>query len=383
MRHGGRWPPGTARGGLCPSRGPEAPHAPPTSYPIGCGLVQARRALATAPPCYSGATVETTVRIEALQRSLEGCLRALGFASEAAARMAEVFVDSELRGYDDHGAIMIQFYAGWVRSGEVDPRARLETVRETPGTALLEGHRADGVTSATAAMRLAMAKARAAGVGCVSLRHTGHFVAGAPYVELAAREGFIGLACANSNNLMAPPGSNTRVLGTNPLAVGLPAATHEPVVFDMATSAIAGGKIRMLGLAGQAVPSGILLDAAGKPTTVADDYLQRGGSILPLGGEHALHKGFGLSMLVDALAGVLPAPASPRPRARGQTRRARDGSSWRSIQAPSCPAMRSPAGWTSRLPRSRVRRGCPASMRYSCPASAACDAGASCWRAAP
>jgi LDH2 family malate/lactate/ureidoglycolate dehydrogenase len=249
--------------------------------------------------------VETTVRIEALQDSLAGCLRALGFAPEAAARMAEVFVDSELRGYDDHGAIMIQFYAGWVRCGEVDPRARLETVHETPGTALLEGHRADGVTSATAAMRLAMTKARSVGIGCVSLRHTGHFVAGAPYVELAAREGFIGIACANSNNLMAPPGSNTRVLGTNPLAVGLPAATQEPVIFDMATSAIAGGKIRMLGLAGQPVPSGILLDAVGAPTTVADDYLQRGGSILPLGGEHALHKGFGLSMLVDALAGVL------------------------------------------------------------------------------
>jgi LDH2 family malate/lactate/ureidoglycolate dehydrogenase len=247
---------------------------------------------------------QISVRIDALHQCMAACLRALGHADQDAARMAEVFLDSELRGYDDHGAVMVEAYAGWVRSGASDPRGKLEVVRETATSVLLEANRGNGPSAATEAMRRAMVKAREHGLGCAGVRNSGHFVAAAPYVEMAARDGLVGFACANTTALTAAPGSTSRIFGTNPLAYGIPAARHEPLLFDMATSAIAGGKVRMAAAAGKRLPEGVLLDVDGSPTTDPNAYL-RGGAILPMGGEQSGHKGFGLAMVVDALSGAL------------------------------------------------------------------------------
>jgi len=244
-----------------------------------------------------------TVAIDTLRTCLVRCHERIGFPPTDAHLIAETLLDSELRGYDDHGVIMLGNHAEWVRSGAIDPAPTLTVVRQTPVTALLDGGRASGVVASTRAMDLALEKAAAHGLACVGVRNAGHFVAAAPYVERAARAGFIAFACANTTALMAPPGSATRVFGTNPLAYGFPSGSHDPLVFDMATSAIAGGKLRIAALEGRAVAPGLLLDPAGNPSTDPSDYL-RGGPVLPLGGE-AAHKGFGLAMVVDALAGVL------------------------------------------------------------------------------
>jgi LDH2 family malate/lactate/ureidoglycolate dehydrogenase len=245
-----------------------------------------------------------TVLIVALQECLEACLRALGSPHAQATRIAEVLLDGELRGYDDHGAFFIGELAGWMRSGAMNPAPRVSVLRETPVSVLLDADRGCGAVGATEAMQRCIEKAGQTGLACAGLQNSGHFIAAAPYAEMAARAGLIGFVCANVTPLMAPSGGLSRTFGTNPLAYAFPAASHDPVVFDMATSATAGFKVRLAALAGKSLPEGLILDAAGEPTTDPKQYLA-GGLILPVGGEHAAHKGYGLAMVVDALAGVL------------------------------------------------------------------------------
>lgn len=247
---------------------------------------------------------EQTVEIEALQACLEACLRALACPAPHATRIAEVLIDGELRGYDDHGAFFIGELATWMKSGAMNPAPTVSVVRQTATSVLLDGDRGCGAIAATEAMQLAAGKARESGLACAGLRNSGHFIAAAPYVEMAARQGLIGFACANVTPLMAPPGGKTRTFGTNPLAMAYPARSHQPVVFDMATSATAGFKVRLAALQGKQMAPGLILDAVGNPTTDPQAYVN-GGFILPVGGEHAAHKGYGLAMMVDALAGVL------------------------------------------------------------------------------
>lgn len=248
--------------------------------------------------------MDRTVRIADLQTCLERCLAGLGCPPDQGARIAEVLVDGELRGYDDHGAFFIGELATWMRSGAMNPAPQVRIERETPSSVLLDGDRGCGVIGSTEAMRQAIAKAKETGLACAGLNNSGHFIAAAPYVEQAAQEGLIGFACANVTPLMSPPGGKTRTLGTNPLAYAFPAERHDPIVFDMATSATAGFKVRLAALRGNQMAPGLILDAAGDPTTDPQHYL-KGGFILPVGGEHAMHKGFGLALVVDALAGVL------------------------------------------------------------------------------
>jgi ureidoglycolate dehydrogenase (NAD+) len=248
--------------------------------------------------------MERTVRIDALQACLEMCLSRLGCPPPHARQIADVLMDGELRGYDDHGAYFIGELAGWMRGGAMNPAPQVKVLRDGPAGVLLDGDRGCGVIGSREAMGRAIEKAKASGLACAGLRNSGHFIAAAPYVEMAARAGLIGFACANVTPLMAPVGGRTRTFGTNPLAYAFPAASHPPLIFDMATSATAGFKVRLAALQGRQLPPGLILNAAGEPTTNPQDYVN-GGLILPLGGEHAAHKGYGLAMVVDALAGVL------------------------------------------------------------------------------
>jgi LDH2 family malate/lactate/ureidoglycolate dehydrogenase len=248
--------------------------------------------------------MDRTVSLDSLRTCLEACLQKLGCPPDHGARIAEVLIDGELRGYDDHGAFFIGELAAWFRGGQMNPAPTVTVVRETAASVLLDGDRGCGVIGSTEAMRRAIAKAKETGLACAGLKNSGHFIAAAPYVELAAQEGLIGFCCANVTPLMAPPGGKTRTFGTNPLAYAFPTDQHDPVVFDMATSATAGFKVRLAALAGKEMAPGLILDADGQPTTDPEKYV-KGGLILPVGGEHAMHKGFGLALVVDALAGVL------------------------------------------------------------------------------
>ncbi|MDQ4040320.1 MAG: Ldh family oxidoreductase, partial [Actinomycetota bacterium] len=205
----------------------------------------------------------------------------------------------------DHGAAALGVLAGFYRDGKLNPRPRVRVLRETDGALLLDGDHGCGPAAPERAMGWCVKRAREqCGVAVAALRDWQLLVAG-PYVRLAAEAGCVGFACTNFVPLMAPPGGRTPVLGTNPLAYGLPAGRGAPVVLDVATTVASRQKVVVAAQRGEPLPEGLVLDRGGEPLTDPRRFLEEGGLMAPLGTPHAPHKGFGLALLVDALGGVL------------------------------------------------------------------------------
>jgi len=248
----------------------------------------------------SAALDERAVDLAKLRTCLEQALVGLKVPESHAGPIAEVLLDAELRGYDDHGVFFLGELARWFRSGALNPAPEIRVVQETESALLLDGHRGCAVVASHQAMSWCVERTRTRGTASAGIRNSGHFIAAAPYPTAAAKAGFIALAAANVTPLMPPPGGRTRTLGTNPLAFAAPTGGDIPLVFDMSTSAIAGFKVRMAARQGRAIAEGLVTDGMGRPTTNPADFDQ-GGLLLPVGG----HKGFGLALMVEVLAGVL------------------------------------------------------------------------------
>jgi LDH2 family malate/lactate/ureidoglycolate dehydrogenase len=244
------------------------------------------------------------VRIDDLRDCLAVAFERLGLAPEDAEGLGGLLVDSELRGHPGHGVAALGVLARFYRDGTLNPRPRVRVLRETDGAILLDGDRGAGPGAPTRAMRWCIDRARQrTGMAVAAVRDWQLLVA-APYVRLAAEAGLIGFACTNFVPLVAPPGGRTAVFGTNPLAYGLPARRHPPVVLDVATTVSSMQKVRVAAQQGEPMPDGVIFDHGGRPTTDPAAFLE-GGLLAPLGHPHAPHKGFGLALLVDALGGVL------------------------------------------------------------------------------
>jgi L-2-hydroxycarboxylate dehydrogenase (NAD+) len=243
---------------------------------------------------------ERTVDLESLRTCMERALGGLGVPEDHARQIADVLLDAELRGYDDHGVFFLGEMAKWYRAGALNPAPDVKVVQETDSTLLLDGDRGASVAASYQAMEWCVERARSRGLATAGIRNSGHFIAAAPYPTAAAKAGLIAMAAANVVPLMPAPGGRSRSLGTNPLCFAAPTGDEFPLVFDMATSAIAGFKARILAQQGQAVSEGLVIDAQGRPTTDPGD-LDRGGSLAPVGG----YKGFGMALMVEVLAGVL------------------------------------------------------------------------------
>jgi LDH2 family malate/lactate/ureidoglycolate dehydrogenase len=244
------------------------------------------------------------VRIDDLRRCLALAFQRLRLAPGDAEGLGGLLVDSELRGHAGHGVAALAVLAPLYGDGTLNPRPRVRVLRETDGALLLDGDRGCGPAAPTRAMRWCIERARArSGMAVATVRHW-QLVVAAPYARLAAEAGLIGFACTNFVPLVAPPGGRTAVLGTNPLAYALPAQRHHPVVLDVATTVSSMQKVRVAAQEGEPVPEGVIFDRAGRPTTDPRVFLN-GGLMAPLGHPHAPHKGFGLALFVDALAGVL------------------------------------------------------------------------------
>jgi ureidoglycolate dehydrogenase (NAD+) len=177
-------------------------------------------------------------------------------------------------------------------------------MREGPAWALVDGDSALGVLIGRYAMLIAIAKAQTAGIAYVGVCNGGHFAAVGYYALLAARAGLIGLSFANDIPSVVAPGSLTAVLGTNPIAYAIPAAKHPPIVLDMATSAVAGGKVYQARTLGKSIPGHWIVGLDGQPTADVELYPEKA-ALVPAAG----HKGFGLALLVEMLAGVLSGAA--------------------------------------------------------------------------
>lgn len=244
------------------------------------------------------------VRIDDLRRCLALAFERLHLTAADADGLAGLLLDSELRGHADHGVAALGPLAAFYRDGKLNPRPRVRVLHETNGALLLDGDRGCGPHAPTRAIEWCIERARERrGMAVAAVRNWQLLVA-APYVRLAAEAGLIGFACTNFVPLVAPPGSRTAVFGTNPLAYGLPARRHQPVVLDIATTVTSMQKIRLAAQEQTRLPEGVVFDAAGRATTDPEAVLE-GGLMAPLGYPHAPHKGFGLALFIDALSGVL------------------------------------------------------------------------------
>jgi len=228
----------------------------------------------------------------------------LGVSAVNAARAADSLVIADLRGITSHGVARLGMYVAQIQTGAIDPRATLTTIRETPATGVYDADDGLALALAPEAMDHCIDKALATGIGMVTVGNSTHFGIAGSYAIQAARRGLGAIAMTNAGPLVAPTGGRTPMLGTNPIAFAVPTGPDRPpFVFDMATSAVAYGKIENARRANKPLALGLALDEHGFATT--DPHMAR--SLLPLGGEQATsgYKGYGLAVLVDILCGPL------------------------------------------------------------------------------
>lgn len=226
---------------------------------------------------------------------------------ETDARLAaKVLASSDLRGIDSHGISRLPIYAKYLADGTTNPRPNITVVRQSPSTATVDGDNGLGLVVGPKANDMAMEKADAVGTGWISVCNSNHFGIAGFYPMQAIDRDMIGWAMTNGACWVAPIWGTQRRLGTNPVAIAFPGNEQPPIVIDMATSAVAYGKIQLAMRHGQPIPDGWALDSDGQATTDPHD-VARSGSILPLGSHRELggHKGYCLGSMVDILCGVL------------------------------------------------------------------------------
>jgi L-2-hydroxycarboxylate dehydrogenase (NAD+) len=229
---------------------------------------------------------------------------AVGVPAEMADRAAEALVIADVRGIPSHGVARLPMYVGRIDAGVIDPRATLAVVHETGATAALDAQNGLGLALASEAMDLCVAKALATGIGMVTVRNSTHFGIAGSYVMHAARQGLGAIAATNAGPCVLPTGGSAPMLGTNPIAFAVPTGSSSPpFVLDMATSAVAFGKIETARRANTQLTPGLAFDSGSRPTT--DPHAVR--FLSPLGGDRATggYKGYGLAAMVDILCGPM------------------------------------------------------------------------------
>lgn len=217
----------------------------------------------------------------------------------------QVLLAAELHGLSSHGMLRVKdIYELW-KAGRINVTPTPRVIYETPSTATVDGDGAIGIVAAHFAMNVAIEKSRNAGTGWVAVKNSNHFGIAGFYAEMALKHDMIGIAMTNANPLVAPTFSVSRLLGTNPLAVAIPALNQPPFVADFATTPIARGKLAIMGKKGEKAPLGYVQDKSGAPST-DPDILMQGGAIVPLGGdyEHGSHKGYCMGALIDIFSAV-------------------------------------------------------------------------------
>ena len=236
-----------------------------------------------------------------LQRFAEDVLRAAGLAPEDASAIAAGLVMADLRGVTSHGVFRLMQYTESVRDGQINPTPSVRVLEQRGATALVDADGGYGYRPTVIAMDLSIDLARSFGVGVVGVRNSHHFGAAAFYTVRAAEEKFIGICTTTTQARLAPPGAAEAAVGNNPISVGIPRRDpHLPIILDMALSEVALGKIRIAAAEGRSIPSSWGFDRRGRPTTNPAEVLA-GGFLAPIGS----YKGFGLSVAIEVLAGVL------------------------------------------------------------------------------
>ncbi|PWU25389.1 MAG: malate dehydrogenase [Candidatus Rokuibacteriota bacterium] len=245
----------------------------------------------------------------ALRRTVTQIFEKVGVTPDDAAVAADVLTMTDLRGVETHGVSnMLRMYVRDYKAGKLDARPGWQVVRESPATAVIDAERRLGVIVGPKAMRLAIDKARNVGVGVVTVFNSGHFGAIGHYAMQAAEHDMVGVCFTGAGLSVVPTFASKPLLGTNPIALAAPARHEAPMLFDAATSAIAGNKIRLAMRVGSPLLPGWVTDKEGipimeeKPIFDREDFYQA-----PLGGtrEQGSHKGYGFALMAEVLSTVL------------------------------------------------------------------------------
>lgn len=230
----------------------------------------------------------------------------MGCSEPDANAAAASLLSADLRGVDSHGVARLPGYVRLHEAGRVNATPNIHVVHETPSTAVVDGDSGLGLVVAPAAMQVAIRKAEAVGTGWVSVRNSNHFGIAGYHAMQALKHDMIGIAMTNASALVAPTFSKDKLLGTNPIAVAIPAGEEPAFVADFATTTAANGKLEIAQRKNEPVPAGWVQTKNGEPSSNAHE-LKEGGALLPLGGdrEHGSHKGYMLGSIVDIFSGVL------------------------------------------------------------------------------
>jgi LDH2 family malate/lactate/ureidoglycolate dehydrogenase len=235
-------------------------------------------------------------------------LVACGVRDADAEVAATQMIEADLTGFDAHGVFRLAPYVKTLQTGRVKAKADIRVLRRSPATALIDGDDGIGHLVMTRCAELAIELARQAGVAWVGARNSNHAGAAGIYPDIIVRHGMIGIYAAVSTiNNMGPWGGAEALIGTNPIAVGIPAGKEPPILLDIATSVASFGNIRRMAAAGLSIPEGwVVHSQTGEPIT--DPKQATEGVLLPIGG----HKGAGLALIIGMLAGILNGAAFGR-----------------------------------------------------------------------
>jgi LDH2 family malate/lactate/ureidoglycolate dehydrogenase len=224
----------------------------------------------------------------------------VGVSRDDAMLLTDSLIEANLRGVDTHGITrMLCVYVERIQKGVMSAKSNLTVVREKASTALIDCHNSIGQVGAAQAMRIAIEKARQTGVAFTAVAHSNHYGAAAYWAMMALSNGMIGFSSTNAPAVVAPAGGSTAMFGTNPFAIAIPANGELPVVLDLATTVVARGRINLYAKQNKPLEPGWAFDKHGVPTT--DPHAALKGLLAPIGG----YKGYGISLAVDFLCGVL------------------------------------------------------------------------------
>jgi LDH2 family malate/lactate/ureidoglycolate dehydrogenase len=248
---------------------------------------------------YPGVEHERRFPHEALHRIVHAIFEGCGMTHADAETVADQLVKADLRGIHSHGVMRVPLYVGKLSGGGVDPRGRPRVTKDAAAAMVVDGGNGMGQIAGVFAMRAAIERARAAGIAAAAVGNSNHCGAMEYYVRMAIDADMIGIATTNALPTMAPWGGIDKLVGLNPIGIGIPAGEEPPLVLDFAFGATAHGRMQVYKQKGIPIPEGWAFDREGRPTTDIHEALT--GLVQPIGA----YKGIGLAMAAGILSTLL------------------------------------------------------------------------------
>ena len=244
------------------------------------------------------------VLVEDIKKRSVAVFEKAGLNTEDAKIITEVLLETEMRGVFTHGFMRLERYVNCIKAGGIKTDGNYKIVTNSPSWASVDGCDNLGIVISYKAMKLAIEKAKATGVGIVNVRGSHHFGAAGYYTSMCADNNMVGMAMSNGDVLIAATGSAERTIGNNPFSYEFPADKYGKVVYDIAMSYTSDRKVVQMDKEGKKLPDGWIIDKNGNPTNDPSEY-EKGGTLLPFGG----YKGYGMAMMVETLAATLSGAA--------------------------------------------------------------------------